>query len=357
MESKPATTPLNLSCGDAVGTNQLDQEDLLLILNFATRLMVLNPDMDVVIERILETVADFAGNRTAALFLLDEKRSVLNLQGLFKEGRYRRVSREFHALDTFVGRILAEKEPCCHPADNSLDFPFPATGGTPGGRDCICIPLAGGRTNMLGLMTLDQPHGAPWGSCDLQMVIVLATMGAISIENLNLFKMATTDYLTGLFLRTFFELRFREEIARLKRYGGSAALFVIDIDNFKTINDTCGHQCGDEVLVHLARLLQINTRRDVDIPCRYGGDEIIVLLPNTQQENAVNIIRRIQAECGSRAFTGKGATIRATISVGLVMLDPAEELPPEEMIRRADHMLYKAKDEGKNRLCVWDAGQ
>jgi two-component system cell cycle response regulator len=189
------------------------------------------------------------------------------------------------------------------------------------------------------------------------MFITFTTIVAISMENSSLYKLATIDGLTGLFVRTFFEIRLEEEIARIKRNGGVLSVLLIDIDNFKEINDIYGHHHGDTVLKDFASVLEGTIRKGVDIPCRYGGDEFTLLILGAGQEDSMALAKRIRGQFESRVFSMGDDRRNLTISAGLVMMDARHVETRQDLLDRADQMLYRAKGLGKNRICVWEDTQ
>jgi diguanylate cyclase (GGDEF)-like protein/putative nucleotidyltransferase with HDIG domain len=174
------------------------------------------------------------------------------------------------------------------------------------------------------------------------------------IEEVNrrLEELATTDPLTGLWNRRHFVETLDAEIARSRRYGADLALLMVDVDQFKSINDSCGHLYGDRVLVEAARLLR-NEARDNDIVARYAGDEFMVLMPNTTAEQAMNAAERVRAKAAERRISDERHTVRLTFSVGVAAIGPASDLPPEQIARAADEALYAAKHGGRNCIRMW----
>lgn len=159
---------------------------------------------------------------------------------------------------------------------------------------------------------------------------------------------AFTDALTGALNRRGFEDAYRREIARARRSGSQLAVALIDLDNFKALNDTMGHQAGDDVLVHLVKGLHAALRPS-DILCRFGGEEFVLLLPETGLAEAAAAISRFQRRFAASAVPGR--EIVATFSAGVVVQRFSESL--DESIQRADAATYEAKRAGKN--CVISA--
>jgi two-component system cell cycle response regulator len=164
-------------------------------------------------------------------------------------------------------------------------------------------------------------------------------------------EMAITDPLTGLFNRRYLETHLANMIEHYVNRGKALSVAAIDVDYFKAINDTHGHDTGDKVLQELAVRLRDNTR-SVDLCCRTGGEEFIVVLPNTASDVAQLIAERLRKAIASRSFAvGGRQLLPVTVSVGLAMLEGADD-SLERLLKRADMALYKAKHEGRNRVTV-----
>lgn len=155
------------------------------------------------------------------------------------------------------------------------------------------------------------------------------------------------DALTGALNRKGLEEALEKEIARLRRQGGTLSLALLDIDNFKKLNDTLGHATGDAALVHLAKIVQETVRPD-DTLARYGGEEFVVLLPNTLIDDAIAVMTRVQRELTRKFFLNKNEKILITFSCGVAEIANEEE--PYDALKRADAAMYLAKRAGKNRV-------
>jgi diguanylate cyclase (GGDEF)-like protein len=174
----------------------------------------------------------------------------------------------------------------------------------------------------------------------------------ILAESESRFKaLSYTDGLTGLYNKRFFALRLEEALRAGQAANGLLCLLFIDLDNFKDFNDAYGHDQGDLVLKELARVVT-NSIRANDIPCRWGGEEFAVILPDVALEQAAAVAERIRQGFGQSLFHPDGRAVRLTLSLGLAQALPAEG--PDDLIRRADQTLYRAKKSGKNRLQISD---
>ncbi len=163
-----------------------------------------------------------------------------------------------------------------------------------------------------------------------------------------LHSIATTDALTGLINRREFDRRITEEFSRAKRHKSPLSLALFDIDFFKKINDTYGHNTGDIILRELAGLISSNTR-SCDIAARYGGEEFALILPETSQVKAYELMDRLRQMVEKELFNKTRRPIRFTISIGVAQLDLTDSTPVD-LVERTDKALYKAKQEGRNRV-------
>ena len=174
----------------------------------------------------------------------------------------------------------------------------------------------------------------------------------IVADNHRLKGLAVTDELTGLYNVRFFRDRLEVELERVKRTGKPCSLIMLDLDKFKAVNDSHGHQAGDEVLISVAEMIRISIRA-MDIPVRYGGDEVAVILPDTGSIDAFHTADRIRARIEDDPRTGKYGV---TASVGLAthhFFD--QEAEARFLVDRADQALYQAKRDGGNRVWFHDA--
>lgn len=174
------------------------------------------------------------------------------------------------------------------------------------------------------------------------------------LTNANLYHQARltslTDALTGVGSRRLLEDKLEAECSRSKRYGCPFSVAIIDLDNFKTINDVLGHTAGDDALKKLAACMKAE-KRVPDILARYGGDEFVILMPETKADDAVRLLERIRAEVQQISVA---PNVSMTISCGIARSLPDQDDSFSEVIRRADLALYEAKSAGRNCVKVWD---
>lgn len=164
-----------------------------------------------------------------------------------------------------------------------------------------------------------------------------------------------TDPLSGCFNRRGFEQQLRRELARAARAHTDVALLAIDLDHFKLVNDTHGHLVGDRVIAEVGELLRANARTD-DVVARTGGEEFMILAPNTSLDGAQHLALRIVEAFRRRVFVEPSPRVSLTVSVGVVADHVPSETIAEDLRARADEALYTAKRSGRNRVVLWSVG-
>jgi diguanylate cyclase (GGDEF)-like protein len=226
--------------------------------------------------------------------------------------------------------------------------------GSAGTTSALAHVLRGsdGGHEILGVISVARPE-RPFDRGERDLVAYLARQAGVSIENVGLHeqvqRQAVTDELTGLYNHRRFVEALESEADRAARFGQSVGLVMVDLDNFKAVNDTHGHQQGDQVLRSVADLMR-RLSRDIDSPARYGGEELAVVLPQTDLEGAYRLAERLRTGIAQLDIPMVAATghMRVTASVGVAGL-PESAQDPERLIAAADAALYAAKRSGKNR--------
>ncbi|MCK4993564.1 MAG: diguanylate cyclase [Candidatus Omnitrophica bacterium] len=227
-------------------------------------------------------------------------------------------------------------------------------------KSLLCIPLKV-KERILGVINLTDKAIVGQENIfieeDLRFLTVICNYAAIAIENAQLYgevkNLAITDGLTSLFNHRYFQTHLQTEVTRVQRYPHPLSLIMLDIDAFKLFNDTYGHPMGDLVLSQIAGEIKKTVRR-VDIPCRYGGEEFSIILPETKLDEAVYVAEKIRSCVEALRFvTGTGPKKKKmTVSGGVAHFQKG--MSKEDLVRNADVFLYKAKTSGKNQICVHD---
>jgi len=208
---------------------------------------------------------------------------------------------------------------------------------------------------LLGILALLTEKINALSPYQIELLEVLGNQASTSIANARFHaeieRLAITDGLTGLFNHRYFQERLSQEFSRIARFSEPLSILIIDIDNFKKVNDAYGHPVGDSVLKAVADKIR-KTIRNIDVPARYGGEEFAVILIGTDARGAVKMAERLRKAVMNTTFSGENSTFNVTISTGISTY--AEHIKrKEELIERADRALYQAKNSGRNRSLLW----
>lgn len=233
-----------------------------------------------------------------------------------------------------------------------------------GANGLLVIPLIIERTVLGCLVIFCHPDVVD--SYDRQQAFFNAVWGqlALALSIAIQGELAILDRLTGMVNRAYFTKRLLQEVERSNRYKLPLGMLMIDIDNFKSVNDTLGHPQGDAVLKLVAKLIKGSVRA-IDLVGRYGGEEFIVLLPETglaeeeeRGSSGIGIVAERIRKSVEEEFRGLQKPLTITVSIGAVvggMQDHEGKIESQELIRLADEQLYKAKSSGKNRVCIYQS--
>ncbi len=218
-------------------------------------------------------------------------------------------------------------------------------------KSLMCVPIRSKGAILGVLEIINNTTGEPFTKDDLNLLMRLVEHAAIAIERASLYQkmadLSVTDDLTKLFNTRYLDRTLLIEIARCKRHSSSLSLIFMDVDHFKTINDNYGHLVGSKLLVEMGQLL-IRSLRTIDIVARYGGDEFVIVLPQTVPGSAVQIAERIRKSIERNIFLKKeGYSLRLTASFGVASY-PESAQSKEDLLRLADEAMYRVKYRTRN---------
>jgi diguanylate cyclase (GGDEF)-like protein len=318
------------------------------------------------IQRIWEAFLQDARNlveiESCALYMVDESTQEFVLTHALPETLRREFQKEIDAqIEVGVfSVILKRRQPSITPAL-----------GLSNGLSVMMLPLTTLKRT-LGMVVLLTPLQESRVTHEsMRLLAVLGRQCSLVMENSILYEkllrekksledanrkilhLSQRDALTGCFNRGHMNSQLPREIRRAVRYRRALSLALCDLDHFKTINDSYGHLCGDQMLKDFVQSLQELIRSDSDWLARYGGEEFLLVLPETALENAARLAERLRAHIAGRKFEWEGETIGITASFGVVGFNPDEVpkgLSAEALLRRVDENLYQAKKKGRNRV-------
>jgi diguanylate cyclase (GGDEF)-like protein len=222
-------------------------------------------------------------------------------------------------------------------------------------QSMLVLPLIA-HDEPIGTIVICHREANQFGAERREMLEVVGNQVAISLQNARLYaqmeEMATTDGLTGLANHRSFQTRLDEVLARHRRSEEPFGLILTDIDHFKSVNDTHGHPVGDEVLRQVSRVFT-ESLREVDLPCRYGGEEFAIILEDTDRETAMAVANRVREAIGDLEFQSEQGMFQCTISMG-VSIWPEDAIEKHELIDLTDEALYYSKEHGRNQVTSAD---
>ena len=225
-------------------------------------------------------------------------------------------------------------------------------------NELVIMPLKA-KNKVNGLIVADNLFTQkPISEDDLRLFMMLANQAGLAIENASLYELVRhqshTDSITNLWNHGFFQDQLSQEIGSARAHHRPLTLLILDIDDFKKLNDTCGHHNGDIVLREIANILKDSSREN-DYACRYGGEEFAIILTQTTKEQGLVIAERIREKVAGYTFQlsadADGRKLHVTVSVGLSTFSQDAQTK-EELIAKADKAMYIAKFSGKNRVCT-----
>lgn len=295
--------------------------------------------------------------RRCSLMLLDEDQHL--------------VVRKAHGLDAEViaqtklalgeriaGHVAATRQPLLITDIGSVANAAPHKGYATG--SFLSVPVAAGARLYGVLNAADKVGDVPFDEFDLRTLTLLAQHVALCIENAELHRhiarLANTDGVTGLYNHRYFQERLEEEMERARRFGHGVALLMTDLDSFKEFNDHHGHPAGDVVLQEVASVLRGAVRQS-DIVSRYGGDEFAIIAPETYEEAAEALARRLGRAIAGHRFhvLGTATPLKLGLSIGISAY-PGGATCKSQLIEQADRAMYLAKQRQRG-ICSWSAGR
>ena len=330
-------------------------------------------DVDAALTRIAQAIRRALGFENVVFAVKDPRagdyvrRAHAGLDDVWEDVRKKRVSvaeitaffsPEFHVSNSyFVSHTALRKSEhdfFVRPEDADDGFLKPDEWHE---NDLLLVPLMQG-DEMIGFLSVREPHDRRIPSVEkVQTLEVFATQAVTALQSARQYeeikRLTFIDALTPAYNHRFFQEALSKEISRHSRTGHELALAMLDIDNFKKINDTFGHPVGDDILKGLVEELMTNAR-DTDVVARYGGEEFAIIFPDTPSHSARDAANRLRSLVESRVFApSQTGALHITVSIGIAVY-PKDGTTAADLISRADAALYHAKKQGKNRVAMAD---
>jgi diguanylate cyclase (GGDEF)-like protein len=318
--------------------------------------------IDQIWNAFLVDVQNLIEIEVCALFLVDERTNEFTLKYSVPEDNARLCKKEID-LQIECGIfswIVNRRQPALIPA---LAFDK--------AKSIVMLPLSTVKRTLGVVMVLTPIQESLITQENMKLLTMLTKECSLVMENTLLYErlrrkhlslekankeirlLSRTDSLTGCYNRGHLNELLPREIKRAVRYKHSLALAMCDIDHFKKVNDTYGHQCGDEVLKIFVQSISELIRGDTDWLARYGGEEFLLVLPETKIENAYGLAERLRRQIAQKIIETEGDKVSITASFGVTGFDPSipsKSITPEALINTADKYLYEAKKQGRNKV-------
>jgi diguanylate cyclase (GGDEF)-like protein len=313
-------------------------------------------DVHAVLSRVMETLTQLFKPRHWSLLLLDEARGELYFEIAVGEAADKIKNLRLKVGEGIAGWVAAHNRPLLVPKvaddprfsrriDQASDF---QTDGV------VCVPLTC-RGRMLGVIEIVKAAADPEPFTDehLQVLTSVGDFAAIAIDNARAFKqveeLTIVDEWTSLYNARYLKRCLAEEVKRAQRYSRELSVVFIDLDRFKDVNDTHGHAAGSAMLRHVGTLIQ-RAVRETDRAVRYGGDEFVIVMPETPKQGALALAERLREAVASEPLVTTGGTrLSVTASLGVAGF-PDDAREAAELLEAADRAMYGAKAGGKNRV-------
>lgn len=307
-----------------------------------------------VLHRILFQVKRLLNCQTSSILLVDKEINMLGFAYLGKEEDSEALKdTKLRMGEGVAGTVWENGTPIViNDASNDPRFSDRADKKAKSSTNSlIAVPLIV-NGEIIGVMEAINKIDGDFSEFDLSIMQFISTQSAIAIKNADLYDMAINDGLTKLYISKHFRERLFEEWQRSKRGKTALTLVMMDIDHFKNVNDTYGHQAGDLILKEIADIIKNNCRAN-DIPSRYGGEEFAIILPETSHDQAEIFLERLRKIIEANRVNYHEHTLQVTISIGYASVPELAPGDIEAFIEMADKALYYSKENGRNQLTCY----
>ena len=323
--------------------------DPLEILLELTRLLAAERSLEEALKATTDAALELLPCDHASLRLLDDERRELLSTARSGAGASL-VPASFRSGEGVLG-LVADTGRAALVEDTDTDERFKRAMTGFALRSLVAVPMiAGGQ--VVGVLSASSPTPLTFTGHHRDLAQLLANCTVPAIETARLGRLAVTDDLTRAFNVRYLGSRMTEEVGRARRYGEGFSVLMLDLDHFKRVNDTYGHPAGDEVLRAFTDRVRGEVR-EPDVLIRRGGEEFVLLMPSTKTEEAAKVADRIRAAVAATPIaTPSHGSIPLTVSIGVATWRAGED--PKTVEARADAALYRAKDEGRDRVAVAD---
>ena len=340
---------------DSPESKELEQKRLqLAVFTELGKALTSSLDLNEILRKVMHNISELLRPKNWSLLLADHATGELKFEIAVGKGSERLKDLRLKVGEGVAGWVAREKRPLLVP-DVNKDLRFSKKADEVSNfttQSIICVPLVT-RGRCLGVIELINKVESEEGFSedDLLMLTTLADFSAIAIENAIFFQrvqeLTITDDLTKLYNSRFLHSRLEYEVERAKRFRYELSMIFLDLDYFKDVNDSHGHLSGSRLLREIAQLI-LSLIRNVDMACRYGGDEFIIMMPGTTKKSASIVAEKIRAAISDAILLrDEGLNLHLTASFGVASF-PTDAADKDELIHKADHAMYDVKNRTRN---------
>ena len=326
------------------------ETDVLKTLLEVSRLISSNTPIPKVIKQICRKLRKLLGTDDCSIMILNEKSRELAFSESSGLTHWEMKNIRFALGEGVAGWVAKHKKPVLI-EDVRTDVRFKVVDQQKRSMvSMISCPLMVKR-RVIGVVSLTtREEGHTFSQDELELVVLMSAHISLALENNRLYEISVLDGLTNIYNRRYLEQRLMEEVAYSRRYTKPLSVVLLDIDFFKRLNDTYGHQAGDHVLRKVAAILS-EALREYDVVARYGGEEFAIVLPTTPKQKSATIAERLRLAICGEDFRFKDQDINCSISLGVACF-PDDGQDADSLVASADKALYKAKDCGRNQVAL-----
>jgi len=320
------------------------------------RAMTYISDLKSLLEYILNQAIQITGAEKGSIMLYDIEKNILSIRvlaGLKDEGFQKKVNnneikcRSFKPGEGIAGKVFQTSQPIV--LDKAREEEMFIEPDSSFVQSIACIPMMVYSDTIGVINVTNKLDDSRFTEEDVELLKAVADQAAVAINKAQLWEMAVTDSLTGLYVRRYIMVKLQEELHRADRYRKGLSVVMADLDQFKRINDTYGHTIGDRVLKVVSQFFLRNIR-DIDILSRYGGEEFLILLPEASKDEAYSVSERLRKKLVEFKVDDLP---QLTVSLGIASY-PRDSQNVEGLINKADAALYAAKQTGRNKVVKYD---
>lgn len=310
-------------------------------------------DLKEILSIVMVKISELLRPKNWSLLLVDEEKSEMRFEIAVGVGSDKIKDLRLKVGEGIAGWVAKERRPVLVP-DVSKDPRFSKKADDASKfvtKSVVCVPLVNHGKCYGVIELINKVESGNFGDEDLLILTTIADYTAIAIENAIFFnrvqELTVTDDLTKLYNSRFMHDRLHHEVERAKRFKYDLSMIFVDLDYFKDVNDNYGHLRGSKLLKEIAQLF-VHLIRGIDIACRYGGDEFLIIMPSTTKDNAHKVAEKLRGALNESVFLkDEGLSIKLTASFGVATF-PHDAADKDELIHKADNAMYRVKNRTRN---------